>query len=155
MSLLRSATPSLLFGIAVASVVAICGCAREAGNRIILVTPRTAWAWPVYIAKEGGYYRKYGLDVELVFANHPAGVAMLTSGQADVNLLPLERAVEVGSLDRGFLAIGAPVGKWSFELIARADIPSVEALRGGRLGIGQYGDATDMFANSLLGIPGF
>ncbi len=43
---------------------------------------RSGASWPLYLAKEGGYYEKYGLDVDLQFGVHPAGVAMLTSGQA-------------------------------------------------------------------------
>ena len=43
---------------------------------------RSGASWPMYIAKEGGYYQKYGLDVDLQFGVHPAGIAMLTSGQA-------------------------------------------------------------------------
>ena len=35
--------------------------------------------WPLFLAKEGGYYQKYGLDAKLVFAVHPAGMAMLVS----------------------------------------------------------------------------
>ena len=29
--------------------------------------------WPLFLAKEGGYYQKYGLDAKLVFAVHPGG----------------------------------------------------------------------------------
>ena len=33
---------------------------------------RSGGSWPMFIAKEGGYYQKYGLDVNLVFgAGHP------------------------------------------------------------------------------------
>ena len=35
----------------------------------------------MYIAKEGGYYQKYGLDVNLVFAIHPAAVAMVSAAK--------------------------------------------------------------------------
>jgi hypothetical protein len=38
---------------------------------------RTGTTWPLYIAKDGGYYAKYGLDVDLVFGVHPAGIAAL------------------------------------------------------------------------------
>ena len=39
--------------------------------------------WPLFIAKEGGYYQKYGLDTTLVFGVHPAGIAQThcASGQ--------------------------------------------------------------------------
>ena len=32
---------------------------------------RSGASWPMYIAKEGGYYQKYGLDVDLQFGVHP------------------------------------------------------------------------------------
>ena len=35
---------------------------------------RSGASWPLFIAKEGGYYQKYGLDVNLAFATHPAGI---------------------------------------------------------------------------------
>ena len=38
---------------------------------------RSGASWPMYIAKEAGIYAKYGLDVNLVFGVHPAGIAML------------------------------------------------------------------------------
>lgn len=118
--------------------------------KVTLVAPRTAWTWPMYMALEGGYYNEHGLDVDLIFANHPAGVAMLTSGAADMNLLPLQRALQLGSLDESFVAIGTPLGKWLFALIAHEDIAVVEDLRGRRLGIGQYGDATYTYGIALL-----
>ena len=43
---------------------------------------RSGATWPLYIARDGGYYQKQGLDVDLQFGVHPTGVAMLTSGQA-------------------------------------------------------------------------
>ena len=47
---------------------------------------RTGTTWPLYIAKEGGYYQKYGFDVDLKFGVHPAGIAMIVSeiGRAHV-----------------------------------------------------------------------
>ena len=41
---------------------------------------RSGASWPLYIAKEGGYYQKYGIDANILFGVHPAGVAMLVSG---------------------------------------------------------------------------
>ena len=58
---------------------------------------RSGASWPLYIAKEGGYYQKHGLDVDLQFGVHPAGVAMLTSGQAVMVNHSLEQGM-VGEL---------------------------------------------------------
>ena len=117
---------------------------------VTLVAPRTAWAWPMYIAKKAGYYEKYGLNVDLKFANHPAGIAMLSSGEAEVNLLPLQRAMEVSSIDDSFVFLGSPLGKWLFALIARPDISVATDLKGKKIGFAQPGDATYSYAVQLL-----
>src|SRR5262245_55903430 len=54
----------------------------------------TGPTWPLYIAKEGGYYTKYGLDVNLVYGEHPAGVAMIVSGEAAMTNYSLELAMQ-------------------------------------------------------------
>ena len=58
---------------------------------------RSGASWPLFIAKEGGYYQKYGLDVNLVFANHPAGVAMVISGEAQMTSYSLESAMQASA----------------------------------------------------------
>ena len=49
---------------------------------------RTGTTWPLYIAKEGGYFEKYGLDATIVFGVHPAGIAMIVSGEAAMTNYP-------------------------------------------------------------------
>ena len=68
---------------------------------------RSGASWPMYIAKEGGYYQKYGLDVDLQFGVHPAGVAMLTSGQAAMVNHSLEQGMVAGSKDAASFAFSA------------------------------------------------
>src|ERR1035441_8872912 len=60
---------------------------------------RTGTTWPLYIAKEGGYFEKYGLDVNIVFGVHPAGIAMVVSGEAAMTNYPLEQAMPAVSKD--------------------------------------------------------
>src|SRR5262249_9748526 len=43
---------------------------------------RSGASWPMWMAKDGSYYGKQGLDVELVFGVHPAPIAAVISGQA-------------------------------------------------------------------------
>jgi ABC-type nitrate/sulfonate/bicarbonate transport system substrate-binding protein len=45
---------------------------------------RSGSNWPLFLAKDGGYYQKYGLDTTLVFGVHPAGIAMLVSGEGQM-----------------------------------------------------------------------
>ena len=60
---------------------------------------RTGQVWPLYIAKEGGYYQKYGLDATLVFAIHPAGIAMVVSGEAVMTPYTLEQSMTAAYKD--------------------------------------------------------
>jgi len=52
-------------------------------QKITLIYPnRSGSQWPLFLAKEGGYYQKYGLDVDLKFVVHPGSIAALVSGDA-------------------------------------------------------------------------
>src|SRR5438477_3368509 len=83
---------------------------------------RSGASWPLYIAKEGGYFQKYGLDVNLVFGVHPAGVAMLMSGEGQMVNHSLEQGMQASVKESGFTIAGSPGNKGFFALIARKDI---------------------------------
>ena len=49
------------------------GSAQIAKQSVKIVYPApSSTTWPLWIAKEAGYYEKYGLDVSVEFALHPA-----------------------------------------------------------------------------------
>src|SRR4030095_561072 len=60
---------------------------------------RSGGSWPLFIAKEGGYYQKYGLDVELIFGAGNQGVAMLMGGNAVMTNSSMEQALQASSRD--------------------------------------------------------
>ena len=111
---------------------------------------RTGTTWPLYIAKEGGYYQKYGLDVNLVFAVHPAGIAMVISGEAVMTNYPLEQAMPASSRDGSLVIIGSQYKKSSFALMAPRTFSSVRDLKGKRIGVSQIGDAPYNYSVALL-----
>src|SRR5262244_3375972 len=79
---------------------------------------RTGTTWPLYIAEDGGYYAKYGLDVELVFGVHPAGIAMVISTEAAMTNYPLELAMQAASKDGSLIAYAASFKKSLFALMS-------------------------------------
>jgi ABC-type nitrate/sulfonate/bicarbonate transport system substrate-binding protein len=111
---------------------------------------RTGTTWPLYIAKEAGYYDKQGLDVKLVFAAHPAGIAMVTSGDAVMTNYTLEQAMQAGSRAGSFTAVASSFKKSLFELMAAKNISSVRELRGKTIGVTALGDAPYNYAIGLL-----
>src|SRR6202789_1215514 len=115
---------------------------------------RTGQVWPLYIAKEGGYYQKYGYDVSLVFGVHPAGIAMVVSGEAAMTAYTLEQAMIASSKDGSLVALGSPYKKSLFALMAGKNISTVRELKGKRIGVSQIGDAPYNYSIGLLGKAG-
>jgi len=115
---------------------------------------RTGTSWPLYIAKEGGYFEKYGLDANIVFAIHPAGMAMVISGDAAMTTYPLEQAMPAVSTDGSLVIVGSPYRKSSFALIARGTFKNVKELIGKRIGVSQIGDAPYNYTVGLLAKSG-
>ncbi|HLK51644.1 MAG TPA: ABC transporter substrate-binding protein, partial [Bryobacteraceae bacterium] len=115
---------------------------------------RTGQVWPLYLAKEGGYYRKYGFDASLVFGVHPAGIAMVVSGEAVMTAYTLEQFMIAASKDGSLIAVGSPFKKSLFALMARKNIVSVRDLKGKRVGVSQIGDAPYNYTNGLIAKAG-
>ena len=112
---------------------------------------RTGTSWPLYIAKEAGYFRKYGLDVDIAFAVHPAGIAMVISEGAAMTNYPLEQAMLAGSKGGTLVIVGSPFRKSLFALMADKRFATVRDLKGKRIGVSQLGDAPYNYAVGLLG----
>ena len=111
---------------------------------------RTGTSWPLYIAKEAGYFQKYGLDVDIAFAVHPAGIAMVISGEAAMTNYPLEQAMMAGSKGGSLTIVASPYRKSLFALMAGKNIAGVRDLKGKTLGVSQIGDAPYNYAVGLL-----
>jgi ABC-type nitrate/sulfonate/bicarbonate transport system substrate-binding protein len=122
------------------------------GQQITINYPaRTGTTWPLYLAKEGGYYEKQGLDVKLVFGVHPAGIATVANGEAVMTNYTLEQAMQATSKDGSFIAVASSFKKSLFELMAAKHITSVRELKGKTIGVSQIGDAPYNYAIGLLG----
>ena len=115
---------------------------------------RTGQVWPQYIAKEGGYYEKYGFDANLAFGVHPAGIAMVVSGEALMTTYTLEQTMVAASKDGSLIAMGSPFKKSLFALMANKNIHSRQGLKGKILGVSQIGDAPYNYTIGLIGKAG-
>ncbi len=143
--------------LAVLSALLACACSVDAQTPqkiTINYATRTGTTWPLYIAKEAGYFRKYGLDATLAFAVHPAALAMVISGEAAMTNYPLEQAMMAASKGGSLVILGSPYKKSLFALMADKSIGSVRNLKGKRIGVSQIGDAPYNYAVALLGKSG-
>lgn len=111
---------------------------------------RSAASWPMFIAKEGGYYAKNGLDVELVFGAGNLGVAQISSGEAVMTNSSMEQALQASSRDASLVMMGSSLNKGMFSLMASKNFTAVPQLKGKRFAVSQVGDAPYNYTLALL-----
>jgi ABC-type nitrate/sulfonate/bicarbonate transport system substrate-binding protein len=140
-----------MFRIATLLICAVASAQSAPLQRVTInFASRTGTTWPLYIAKEAGYFEKYGLDVNMAFAVHPAAIAMVVSGEAVMTNYPLEQAMLAASRDASLAIVGSPFRKSLFALMAGKSFASVRDLKGKRFGVSQLGDAPYNYAVGLL-----
>ena len=132
------------------ALMMVAGLLQQPQKITINFPTRSGASWPLFIAKEGGYYQKYGLDVNLVFAGHPAGVAMIISGEAQMASYSLESSMQAAAKDASLVMVGNSLNKAVFALVARKELKSVKELKGKRIAVSQIGDPPYNYGNALL-----
>jgi ABC-type nitrate/sulfonate/bicarbonate transport system substrate-binding protein len=136
-------------------IVALFVVNASAQQKITINYPNRSGAnWPLFLAKEGGYYQRYGLDVTLTFGVMPAGIAMLVSGEAQEVNSSLEQLMQAASKDGSLVLIGSSLNRAAFALMAAKDIGSIKGLKGKRVAVGQVGDAPYGYLIALLAKSG-
>ena len=105
----------------------------------------------MFIAKEGGYYQKYGLDVDLVFGAGTLGIAMITGGDAAMTNSSMEQALQASSRDPNALVMmGSTLNRGMFALMAPDKTNSAKELKGKRVAVSQIGDAPYNYSVAML-----
>src|SRR5215470_12199391 len=128
---------------------------RQQLQKITISYPtRTGQSWPLYIAKEGGYYQKYGLDADIVFGVSPTGIAMVISQQAAMTAYTLEQSMQAASKDGSLVMVGSLFKKSLFALMASKNIASMKDLKGKRIGVSAIGDAPQNYTIGLIAKAG-
>ena len=137
------------------AVAALTMWAQAPAQKITINYPAKAPAnWPLFLAKEGGYYQKYGVNATMVFGVHPAGIAMIVSGEAQATNYPMEQAMQAASQDGSLVIMGSPMNRGLFAMMTSKNINSVKDLKGKRFGVSQIGDPPYNFALAILGKSG-
>jgi ABC-type nitrate/sulfonate/bicarbonate transport system substrate-binding protein len=112
---------------------------------------RSGASWPMFIAKEGGYYQKYGLDVNLVFGAGTLGIAMISSGEAAMTNSSMEQALQASSRDPNALVMmGSTLNRGMFALMVPNAVSNASELKSKRIAVSQIGDAPYNYSVALL-----
>ena len=92
----------------------------------------------VWVAKEAGFFRRYGLDVELVFLRGgQMAVQALVSG--DPPIVNIGNVVQAGLQGHDVVLIAASETAYAFSVVAPPGIVRVADLRGKKLGVSGFG----------------
>ena len=117
--------------------------------KIVYPAPSST-SWPIWLAKEGGYFAKHGLDATIEFALHPAGPAAVISGEALTHNLGLDTALLAAIKGEQVVIIASPLNVAQFVLVGSKSIKSAKDLVGKRIGVGRVGDPPYHYALALL-----
>ena len=114
--------------------------------QIPAITPAVT---PFAVARDRGYYRQEGLDVQLVVMPSALGSQALLGGNVKFStaggagLLPILRGAPVRFM---FTSFSRPM----FWLYSRSDIRSVESLKGKKVGVSSLGSGPDSLLREIL-----
>jgi ABC-type nitrate/sulfonate/bicarbonate transport system substrate-binding protein len=138
--------------VAVVLIVPVLISAQQQLQKTAINFPtRSGASWPMFIAKEGGYYQKYGLDVNLAFGAGTLGVAMISSGEAAMTNSSMEQALQAGSRDPSALVMmGSTLNRGMFALMAPEKTSSPKQLKTKRIAVSQIGDAPYNYTVALI-----
>jgi NitT/TauT family transport system substrate-binding protein len=119
--------------------------AREAPLALKLGIVSAGWSTnlPLVVAREMGWFREAGVDVETVTVHSggPVMVAMLVSGEVDAMISGVDAQLAAIAAGAPAVIVGSILDKVDTTLIGAKGMTSVEDLRGGKV-IGVTGVAT-------------
>jgi NitT/TauT family transport system substrate-binding protein len=91
---------------------------------------------PLWIAKEHGFFRKYGLDVDLVFIIAGRATQAMLAGQVALGLIGATHVANAATGGGDLTMILGLQNKLDYLFIARSSIKSAEDLKGKKVAIG-------------------
>jgi NitT/TauT family transport system substrate-binding protein len=104
-----------------------------------------------YVARERGFYKKYGLDADLLFIpSTTTSVSSLVAGDVQVANASgggVASAVVAGA---DLVMIACYLNSLPYELVVSESIKSAEDLKGKSVGISRVGSASDVAARALI-----
>ena len=103
------------------------------------------------IAHEAGFYKKNGLDADVVYIGSSTVAAAAVVSQ-DVQLANIAGSVVANSGVRGgdLVSVACFVNSLAYELVVLESIKSPEDLKGKSIGISRFGSVSDVAARELL-----
>lgn len=110
-------------------------------------SPNANW----YIAKEKQLYKKYGLDVELIYIpSSTTTISAVLAGSVAVGNISGGATANAAVGGANVVAVGCFINTLPYELIVNESIRSAQQLKGKSVGISRVGSSSDVAARVLL-----
>jgi len=139
---------------ALAAAVTLVAGAAQAQQKIVIglpTSPPNIVHMPVLVAKDLGFYKKRGLDVETVSLGDGTKVyRALLAGNIDFGLTPGAPTI-IGTANGATVkALSANLKKFEASMVVRGDIKTLADLKGKRIGMQEPGGFADILSRSVL-----
>jgi NitT/TauT family transport system substrate-binding protein len=106
---------------------------------------------PTWVAYEKGFFRKYGLDVELVYIEGSSvSVKSLVSGDVAAAAVSGPAVVQSNLQGTGVVMIAGFLNTMDYELMVSRDITTADQLRGRSLVVNHFGSSSDFATRYTL-----
>ena len=103
------------------------------------------------IAQDAGFYKKHGLDVELVYIGSTTiGIAAIVAQDIQVGNAAGSGVANAAARGADTVSVGCVINVLAYELVVLDSIKSAEDLKGKSIGISRFGSASDVAARELL-----
>lgn len=104
-----------------------------------------------YVAQDAGFYKKNGLDVELIFIpSTTTTIASLLAGDVPIGNASGGGVASAAVGGVNLVMVGCYLNTLPYELVVQESIKSAEELRGKSIGISRVGSASDVAAQALV-----
>jgi NitT/TauT family transport system substrate-binding protein len=103
------------------------------------------------IAKEAGFYKKRGLDADVIYIQSTTlGAAAVLSGHVQIGMVAGIGVINSVAAGADLVSSACFVNVLDYELVVQPAIKSAEGLKGKSIGISRFGSVTEVAARAFL-----
>ena len=103
------------------------------------------------IAQDAGFYKKHGLDVDLVYIGSTTiGISAIVAQDIQVGNAAGSGVANAAVRGADTVSVGCVINVLAYELVVLDSIKTAEDLKGKSIGISRFGSASDVAARELL-----
>jgi ABC-type nitrate/sulfonate/bicarbonate transport system substrate-binding protein len=103
------------------------------------------------IAQDAGFYKKHGLDVDLVYIGSTTiGISAIVAQDIQVGNAAGSGVANAAVRGADTVSVGCTINVLAYELVVLDSVKTAEDLKGKSIGISRFGSASDVAARELL-----